>query len=226
MNPAAKRSKTAPRSSVGKKKSTKAKDRARPVKGAISKPNGPELKYIDRAVADYVADTTGSITLLNGVAVGDDNTDREGRQVNIKSVQIKGRCHPFDTTTLPTHARIILVWDNATNGTAPTIADVMTAVNSNSFPLVNNANRFTILRDMSFPIGGISTTASSSYAMSPSVHIVDAYLKIGQLTQYVNTGATAASVQNGGLFMITIGDQAAAAGGQFSVAVRVRFTDV
>jgi len=210
------------RSVASKPNTFRNKAAARPVKGAIAKSTGPELKFWDVAEANYVADTTGTVTLLNGISAGDDYDNREGRQILLKSVQIRGRVHPFDTTTLPTHARVLLVWDNAATGGAPTIANILTASTSNSFPLVNNQTRFTILRDMSFFVGGISTTATSSYAMAPSGHTVEAYLKINQLVQY---SSTAASINNGALYLVTIGDQAANAGAQFTLATRVRFVD-
>jgi len=194
------------------------------VKGAIA-PAGKELKYNDLVDANYAADTTGSITCLNLIATGDDNNTRDGRQVTIKSVQIRGIVTPVDTTTLPTNARVLLVWDNAPNGAAATIAQILTAVNSQSFPLVNNQNRFTILRDMQFPVGGMSDTATQTYTMSPTVHSVEAYMKIGQITQYSGTTANISSVQNGALWMVTVGDQVANAGANFRLATRVRFVD-
>jgi len=193
------------------------------VKGPVALRPGPELKFVDVAQANYVADTTGTVTLLNGVAVGDDYTSRDGRQITIKSVQVRGRCQPIDAGTLPTHARVLLVWDNAASGGAPTIAQILSASTSNSFPLVDNQARFTILRDMSFFVGGVSNTATQAYAMSPTGHIVDTYLRIGQITQFNGTGAT--NIANGALYMVTIGDQAAGDGAQFSLATRVRFSE-
>jgi len=214
------------KSVASKPKTFRSKAAARPVKGAIPKSTGPELKFVDVAQANYVADTTGTVTLLNGTATGDDYNTRDGRQIVIKSVQIRGRVNPVDGTTSPCHARVLLVWDNATSGVAPTIADILSAATSNSYPLVNNQTRFTILRDMSFFVGGIDTGVGQQYAMSPTGAVVEAYLKINQVTQYMSTTAAVASVQNGGLFMVTIGDQAANAGALFVLATRVRFTDV
>lgn len=197
--------------------------RNRAPKGAIRK--GRELKYVDVAAAAYVADTTGTVTLLNGIAVGDDNTTRDGRQVVIKSVQVRGKLVPVDAATNPVKARIIIFWDNATVAGTPTIAAVLSAATANSFPLVNNQNRFTILVDRSYVIGGFDTTATQTYAMCPTVQDVEIYKPIGSITQYNGTGATDASIANGGLYMITIGDQAAGVGGSFTLATRVRFTD-
>lgn len=195
------------------------------VKGPIV-PSRTELKYIDLAGAGYAADTTGSVTALNLCAVGDDNVNRDGRQVTIKSLQVRGIVIPVDDTSGPTLARIMFVWDNAANsGAIATIAQILTASASNAFPLVDNANRFTILRDMTFALGKASNTATQAFAPSPGAHTVDAYMKINQVTQYSGTTAVIGSIQNGALLMVTIGDQAPAAGAQFNIATRVRFVD-
>lgn len=197
--------------------------RNRKPKGSI--PRRKELKFVDVAAATYVGDTTGTITLLNGIAVGDDFTTRDGRQVTIKSVQVRGRVGPVDAGMVFNKSRLLLVWDNAANGAAATIADVLNAASSQSFPLVNNANRFTILVDRPFTIGGFDTTATQAYSMAPACHDIEIYKRIDSVTQYSGTGATIASVQNGALYMITIGDVAAGLGSVFGVTTRVRFCD-
>jgi len=197
------------------------------VKGAIAPYGGrKELKYNDIASTGYVADTTGTVTALNLIAVGDDNTTRDGRQVTIKSVQLKGILKPVDGSTLTSKCRLLLVWDNAVNsGAIATVAQILTASTSIAFPLVDNAQRFTILRDMTFALGHDNTTTGFEVA-SPSAYDIEVYLKINQLTQYSGTTAAIGSVQNGALLMVTIGDQAAAAGGIFQLASRVRFCDL
>jgi len=193
------------------------------VKGAI--PSRTELKFVDVASASYAGDTTGTVTLLNGVAIGDDYTTRDGRQITVKSVQVRGSVLPIDSSTQPTMARLLLVWDNAANGALATIAQILSASTSNSFPLVDNANRFTILCDQQYVVGGFQTTATQAYAGSPMINPVHVYKKLDSITQYGATTAAIGSVQNGALLMVTIGDQAAAAGAVFSLATRVRFTD-
>lgn len=212
-----------PSKSVRVTVATPSRNRAPRIKGAI--PHMRELKYVDIAAATYVSDTTGSVTLLNGIAVGDDNTTRNGRQVTIKSVQVRGKFVPVDGSTVASKARLMLVWDNAAAGATAAIAAILTAATSSSFPLVNNANRFTILVDRTFTIGQFDTTATQAIAGSPTVHDIEIYKRVNAVTQYNGTGATDASIQNGALLMVTIADNAAAAGGTFTLATRVRFVD-
>lgn len=197
------------------------------VKGAIAPYGGrKELKYVDIAAATYVADTTGTVTALNLIAVGDDNINRDGRQVTMKSVQIRGMCRNFDASSGPTFCRMLLVWDNAVNsGAIATVAQILSAVNSVSFPLIDNANRFTILVDRSYALGNFDTTATQSVAQGMGPFVCEIYKKLNVVTQFSGTTAAIGSIQNGGLLMVTIGNSAAGAGGLFEVATRVRFTD-
>lgn len=197
------------------------------IKGAISAFGGQkELKYTDIANTAYAADTTGSVTALNLIAEGDDNTTRDGRRVTIKSVQVRGYLEPVDGGTATSKCRLILVWDNAVNsGAIATVAQILSAASGNSFPLVDNANRFTILVDRTYTLGLFSTTATQAVAQSPTTGDVEIYKKLNCVTQYSGTTAAIGSIQNGGLLMVTIGTSAPANGGQFAVATRVRFTD-
>lgn len=194
------------------------------VRGAI-KPHGPELKYVDTAAATYVADTTGTVTMLNGIAVGDDNTTRDGRQVTIKSVQLHGSIYPTDNTTTASKCRVALVWDNAPNGALATVANIFGAAQGVAFPLIDNANRFTVLVDRTFTIGLIDNTATNAVSHGNCAQDVEIYRKMNNITQYNGTGATIASIQNGALLLVTMGSNAAATSATLLAGTRVRFTD-
>lgn len=201
------------------------------VKGAIAPFGGrKELKYVDTTFAsDGVYDTTGLARPVNLIAVGDDNTTRDGRQVTIKSVQVKGLIEPVDGVTNNTLCRTMLVWDNANNSASTTsaalIAALLTSASSVAFPLVDNANRFTILWDSYHALGSFQTGATLSYPAVPGAKVVDYYRKMNSVSQYSGTTAAIGSIQNGALWLVTIGNSAAGAGGIFSGQVRVRFTD-
>lgn len=185
-----------------------------------------EKKLIDTAAANYAADTTGTITLLNGVAQGDDYTNRQGRQFLMTSVQLRGIIAPTDTTTGSTLVRVLVVYDAATNGAAPTITDILAASTSQAFNNLNNRDRFHVVIDETHAIGGLNNTATQAYSMSPTVAQIERYERLPNV-QVTNqgTGNTVASIQKGALWLVTIGDQAAASGATVSLAARVRFTD-
>jgi len=197
------------------------------VKGAIAPFGGRrELKYVDVSSAGYACDTTGSVTALNLIAVGDDNNTRDGRQVTLKSVQVKGLLKPVDDDSNDSLVRWLLVWDNAVNsGALPAISDILTTSNALSFPKIDNNQRFTILHDEHFAIGKRSTSATQSFAAGQQVCPVNFYKSLNLETKFSGTTAAIGSIQNGGLYLVTIGTQAVNAGGTFDAATRVRFTD-
>lgn len=202
------------------------------IKGAIAAYGGrQELKYVDTALnaGTSVYDTTGLATPINLLAVGDDNTTRDGRQVTIKSVQIHGSAAPVDNITNPCVIRTMVVWDNANNSASPTsaqlIALLLTAAGATTFPLVDNQNRFTILWDNHAVIGPVNNTATQAIAGSPTIIPIEYYKKINQITQYSGTTAAIGSIQSGALWFITLGNQAAGAGALFDGHIRVRYTD-
>lgn len=199
--------------------------RAFRLKGPISPSGLKELKYVDTAQTNYACDTTGNVTALNLIAVGDDNTNRDGRQVTIKSVQLHGILYPVDGTTSATKCRVMLVWDNAVSGALPAIGTILTTANGTTFPLVDNANRFTILVDRTYSLGVVTNVATQAYAMGPGAIDVEIYRRINSMTQYSGTTAAIASIQNGGLYLVCVGSSAANDGGTLQASVRVRFSD-
>lgn len=193
------------------------------VKGAIRKHKGGELKFVDIASANYApVAASGTVTLLNGIAETDDYTGRDGRQARMKSVHIRGYSRRADATTDDNLCRVLLVWDNAPNGTIATVAQIMTADSAVSFPLVDNQNRFTILRDWQKAFAAVFTDLVGS----PTVGEIDEYVKLDSITQFNGTGATIASIQNGALYMVILGTAAADAQNMLTLATRVRFEDV
>lgn len=209
---------------VLKKPSVKKRSVTR-VKGGISPRK--ELKYVDVATGTLTPTSSGGIvTLLNGIATGDDNTTRDGRQATMHSIHVRG--HVFNTGSTAGQvglARLLLVWDNASNAATPAIADIMTTDSSISFPLINNANRFTVLRDQQWECGPVSNNATAATASGPGCYAIDIYVKLSEITQYVGTGATAASIQNGAIWLVLLQQTAAAGLASFNLVSRVRFSD-
>jgi len=204
-----------------------ARNRAPRIKGAIAPFGGrKELKYVDTAIASTI-DTTGAVVALNLIAVGDDNTSRDGRQVTIKSVQLKAYTQPVDTTCpVPQKIRVLLVWDNAVNsGALPTIAAILAAATPYAFPLIDNQQRFTILKDWSTATSGFDLTATATYSGVNATVNLEWYKRINTVTQYSGTTAAIGSIQNGGLYLVCIGSAATASAMGILGQVRVRFTD-
>lgn len=184
-----------------------------------------EKKVVDTATAVYACSTTGTVTALNLAAQGTDYTQRVGRKTTNVAVQLEGYIQPEDTTTNNCKSRVLLIYDGQPNGALATIADIFTAATANAFMNLNNRDRFRVLADVNCALGGISSTATQSYAQSPSVHNVSIYRKINLDTIWNNTTGVIASVGTGALLLVTIGDQAAGVATNFVGAARVRFVD-
>lgn len=202
------------------------------IKGGIKpKAGAQELNFVDVTHAGLVCDTTGTVTLLNGVAQGDDYTNRQGRQVTFKSIQLRGSLRPDDPTNQSMHiGRLMLVWDNATNsaGAVPAITDILVSSSSRAFPLVTNANRFTILWDSYYASGRTANTATQAVTAGPiGPYVINVYKKLNVVTQYSGTSNTISNIQNGALLLVTVGDIATGASDtmKFSGFSRARFLE-
>jgi len=184
-----------------------------------------ERKTIDVDQANYVADTTGSVTLLNGVATGTDFTDRIGRKIIMRSLYIQGYVAAIDNTVSPNISRLIVVYDNQSNGAAPAVLDVLKQASSISQINLNNRDRFKILVNKTFPIAVIDNTATQALAGSPTIHKVKIFKKLRHEALFNGTTAAIGSIATGSIYMITIGNTAANTGGNFNLSSRVRFED-
>ncbi len=182
-----------------------------------------EHKVVDTAAASYGANTTGSVTLLNGVAQGSDFTNRIGRKVTMTSVQLRGFLTPEDDQTEATLARVMLVYDSQPNGALPAVTDVLTAADSRSFNNLNNRDRFRVLVDETHALGQRDTTNSLEGA--PTAIVLNRYRKCNLPVVFDGTTAAIGDIQTGSLFLLTIGNQASGSAIAASLAVRVRFVD-
>lgn len=183
-----------------------------------------EKKTIETVSAAYAADTTGSVTAINLVATGTDFTDRIGRLIQLKSVQVRGLLSPEANITDDNLARVLVIYDKQPNGTLATIADILTAASSVSFMNLNNRDRFTVLAEHSVALGAVNNTATQAVAKSPTVDSIDIYKKINLQTQFGLATGVIGAVQHGALLLVTIGS--VALGTTCQLACRVRFEDV
>lgn len=178
-----------------------------------------ELKAVDTTISQ-VADTTGAVTLLNGIARGDDINQRVGRRVRLASLQASIVNYVTPTTGIDQTHRCLIVYDKQSNGVAPAITDVLVSASTVAMPNLDNRQRFVILYDKLMHLNA-SAEPGSMVAF-----------KISKRLPYgvqFNSGdaGTVADIQTGGLFFITIGSVAAGGtAGTFSGRIRVRYTDM
>lgn len=184
-----------------------------------------ERKVIDVDPGNLNVTSTGTVTLINGVATGTDFTDRVGRKIVMKSVYVRGIIFPDDFSTLNSLARIMIVYDMQANGVAPAITDILKSASSVSQLNLNNRDRFKIIMDKQWVLGAIDNTATQSVAGSPTVHALKKFTRLNHETLFNGTTAAIGSIATGALFLVTIGTQAAGAAATTTISTRVRFED-
>jgi hypothetical protein len=183
-----------------------------------------EFHFVDVYSAAYAMNTTGAVTLLNGIAEGNDNNTRLGRKAFMRDVSISGVTRPTVGSGLSQQHRILLVWDNAAAGALPAITDILSTSTTTSYPNPDNVARFTILYDSTLVLG-VDNAASAG--ADQTIKEFKATIALNSATQFNGTGATIASIQNGSLLMVTLGEKVAGStAGVATIQSRVTFTDV
>lgn len=190
-------------------------------RGVASKETG----FVDVAPAGYALDTTGSVTLLNTVAQGAAVTQRIGKKIILKSLQCRGQMFN-NSAAVNNDVAFLIVYDRRPTGALPAITDIL--VTANSIAMNNDANsgRFKILKRCDALLQG---APAATMGEGPGFSI-DFYLKLRGLPTVFKAAATGAigDIEEGALYLITIGDEAASAtlAATMSAGFRTRFIDV
>lgn len=182
-----------------------------------------EFKFSDQNFTLSV-DTTGSTQLCDGLAAGTGVSDRQGREVILKSIQINAKAFATATTGTSQLARLLLVYDRQCNAAAPTLTQVLTAANTVAPRNLDNRHRFKILMDTVVCLPNRVTATESGPLLVP----IRFYRKLRHPVEYNAVGdATITSINTGSLYLMSIGDNAGGAtAGQISGTVRIRYWDV
>lgn len=191
------------------------------------KNDGTELKYIDNnGLAGTPAAGGGIVGRFNDMAQGDDVQNRIGRQVKVRSFELRGIVFPEDTTTVDTLVKVSLVWDKQPNSAVvPGVADIFNADASTSFINLNNRKRFTILKEQLFAVGATNNTATQAFAHAPSLYKIDWKVNLkNRLTTYSGTGSSN-TIATGALLLVLTSTAAAGQAASVGYSTRLRFTD-
>lgn len=188
--------------------------------------NISEKKANDLSAASYNVDTTGSITLMNGVAAGTDFFNRVGRTWRVKSIQVRGVIGPTSGTDNATGclAKVAVIYDAQPNGALPAMTDIFTASSSVSFMNLNNRDRFKVLASHEVALGPFDNTASVALADS-TISKVEIFKNVDLPVINSGTGATISSLQTGSILLVVIGSNGFLTGYTFFGTTRIRFVD-
>jgi len=192
---------------------------------------------VERKVVDVWSDVTAinstviAPILLNSTAAGSDFTDRIGRKIQMKSIQIRinARLDPSDNTDIvhASHFRFIIYHDKQWNGSTlavGNVADLLSRADSGTdreiptlSPInLNNRDRYKIIFDKRCNVD-----------MGKQSCLIKIYKKLNLETIYGGTTAAASSIQTGALLFFYIGTHDAGNdAAEFQFYSRVRFVDV
>lgn len=175
---------------------------------ALSQPaalHGRKLAVKTISTTTYNFDTTGTVTLLNGLTVGSTQIgDRVGRDVYMLELLVNGFVR--NQTTAGTNlARLIIVVDTMCRQANIALSDVLDS--NNSFAFINKltAKRFKILYDENIVLQGVPTTTGTDACKTVGLRIplkMSAYFND-------NVAGNASDFEQNAIFAITIGSTAA-----------------
>lgn len=182
-----------------------------------------ERENHDVVEATYAFDTTGTVVLINAVAVGATAETRIGRQAHFDFVQIKGYVEPTSLAEV-SKVDIYVIADAKPGAALPVMTDFFTVSSSLGFKNLGNSGRFHTLVHWTKVVGSLNVVADETYAQTPQVHNVDIAAAISVLTTFKGDNADLASIATGAIYLVTIGAQAPANGYTGQLSARVRYT--
>jgi len=164
------------------------------------------------------------IALISQVAAGDDNTQRNGRKINLLSSNLKFHLNISDgTAASPAGQRVVLVYDRQPNGTDPTWLDVFETQSSDAMRKMTNMPRFAVFYDnfMSAHKGYLGQSPDLSPGFVSGMYDTN-YKKLpaSWITEFSSTAA--ATPLHGGLYLMALTDTA----GAIRYRHRTTFSDI
>jgi hypothetical protein len=169
--------------------------------------------------AAIASNTTGAVTLLNGIAPGTSMAQRVGHVIHMSYLDM--RCYTTVTagTGVDQTHRVLLVLDKQCNGAAPAVTDVLTYASTMSPYNLYNRKRFLILMDRTFNLNAVAQGGSHK---SWNVHKSIPY----EVTYNAGTAGTVADIITNSLYLVIVGSEAAGVtAGTSNVYSRLRFSD-
>lgn len=161
--------------------------------------------------------------LINGIDVGSDISQRIGRQITMRSIDLRFTAS-VGTTPTPANVRAVLVYDAQPNGTLPALNTIFNisssgGVHDTSMMNLNFRDRFWVISD---------TTVSVS-PQGPEIVYRKKHRKINTDTTYSSAASTIAAISTGAVYLCFLPSLVAGAttptAAEVTYFVRVKYTD-
>lgn len=163
------------------------------VKGLIN----VEKHYTDTSIS-LSTTTAGALTLLTGIAQGDDVSNRQGNSVLAKTLYGRLLIYRDATNAIPTnYVRVMLIKDLQNQGTNPTVTDILQSASTTSPLNVDHTSRYVILMDKNYLM---SENGKQGVALK-------FYKKLNCHLKF--TGANSTDIYTNAVYLLLIGDQSA-----------------
>lgn len=187
-----------------------------------------EMKFVDVNLATYTADTTGTITALNGVIQGGDGlSEREGNRIRVLATIIKGFV-AAGSAGVASQATLLIVYDKMPQpigaAVAPLVTTILETISSNSFMAIAGRDRFTVLARYDYALVGNSTAPATGREYVAINEKIDFNLP----SSWDAAVGTLARMLTGTLYAVTVGNLAASGtlAPNFQLTYRTLFADV
>lgn len=182
--------------------------------------NKPELKAISNLFQLEPQVGLGTISNLAAVTQGDGFVNRDGRNVSLKSIHLRGNILQ-NVTSSATLVRILLVKFKDVDQQIPTISEVLNTVSTISQRNLDRQNDMVVLSDRTY---------SLSDGSKPQIfwNLRKSFGVNGLKQQYVigSTGGAFTNIETNAIFIITLSDSPLGDQPQINFTSRIRFTDV
>lgn len=179
-----------------------------------------EKKWFD-TLGSALSPTTGGAFVLGGMTSIDDGTEdfeRVGAKISITAVQYHLEASLDAAETGSNLVRVILFCDKQSNGSAPTVTNILQNADFLSFRNLDNLQRFDILDDTVLELN--ASAGVSGTLIGDSVY-KGVYKKVDYVASFASAAGAVPLTNNIGMLVI-----AKNTNGTYNVRSRLRFTDV
>jgi hypothetical protein len=165
-----------------------------------------EKKFIDVAITGgaYALAGGATIQLLNGLNLGTDESNRIGRQITMKTVQLRGVVYAANTTVGQGAIRTIIVLDqevpqSSSIGQTMLITDFLVSDGLSNQLNLNNRKRFKVLMDRVDELSGCTVNTGN-----PQTQVFNFYKKIDLTAEFnANSNGTITDFTKNAIYLIT-----------------------
>lgn len=144
-------------------------------------------------------DTSGVTELMSGLSMGDGEDQRDGDQIKLTSIRIKGAV-AINSSANNSIARMMLICDRHCNGVLPGVTDILQSATYYDFPNRDNKRRFWIMWDKSWNL----TTDGREIVPFEYYRAFKKGLKV----RYTGTAGTITGAKENNLFLLYISSEA------------------